>query len=172
MHRLMSDAVSSPVDALSAVLHDWDRTELIHRLNGAQLSWWEEIDRQLELVHPDLAQAYPDTIAELVLAPWHFDGLSDDEFACLGCAIDRMLGGVDRWMIVEGDWNTDAESSSVQDPMVSAPSIPIGPEAALSDEPEYRYDYDSNSLVDSQGNPPPEPPPVDEDRYLASMVRF
>lgn len=42
----------------------------------------------------------------------------------------------------------------------------------MDEEPDYHYDYDTDSVVDSAGNPPPEPPPVDEDRFLASMARF
>ncbi len=40
------------------------------------------------------------------------------------------------------------------------------------EEPDYRLDPDTDSLVDSAGNPPPSDPPVDEDRFLASMARF
>ncbi len=36
----------------------------------------------------------------------------------------------------------------------------------------YHFDYDTDSVVDSNGNPPPDPPPVDPDRFVASMARF
>ncbi|MEX1140726.1 MAG: hypothetical protein WEB79_00230 [Thermoleophilaceae bacterium] len=36
----------------------------------------------------------------------------------------------------------------------------------------YHFSYDRDAVVDSNGNPPPDPPPVDPDRFLASMARF
>lgn len=36
----------------------------------------------------------------------------------------------------------------------------------------YHYDYDCDGFVDDQGNPAPDPPPMDPDRALASIVRF
>ena len=45
--------------------------------------------------------------------------------------------------------------------------------AGADQNPEgYRFDYDTDSVVDSNGNPPPEPSPVDADRFVASMARF
>lgn len=42
----------------------------------------------------------------------------------------------------------------------------------MDEEPDFRWDPDTDSLVDSAGNPPPPNPPIDEDRFLASMARF
>lgn len=36
----------------------------------------------------------------------------------------------------------------------------------------YCYSFDHDGVVDSNGNPPPDPPPVDPDRFMASMARF
>lgn len=36
----------------------------------------------------------------------------------------------------------------------------------------HHHDFDSDTWVDANGDPAPEPPPVDPDRFLASMARF
>lgn len=36
----------------------------------------------------------------------------------------------------------------------------------------YHFSSDHDAVVDSNGNPPPEPSPVDADRFMASMARF
>lgn len=36
----------------------------------------------------------------------------------------------------------------------------------------FSYSFDHDAVVDSNGNPPPDPPPVDPDRFMASMARF
>ena len=42
----------------------------------------------------------------------------------------------------------------------------------MSDFENYSYSFDHDAVVDSNGNPPPDPAPVDPDRFMASMARF
>ncbi len=45
--------------------------------------------------------------------------------------------------------------------------------ATVDENPKgYHLDYDTDSVVDSSGNPPLASPPVDPDRFVASMARF
>jgi hypothetical protein len=119
----MSETKAPAVYDVCAVLSERDRPDLVETLDGAHLSWWSEPDGSLRMLGKDYPDRYPEWYAELVMAPWHLDGLSDEDGQLIGAAIDEALGGIDRWTIMPGDW-PDESASPAEDVPANLPPRP------------------------------------------------
>jgi hypothetical protein len=105
-------SAGTPVAAVAQLLHVWDCVDLADRVEGAELRWWEEPDEQLAVLGEHFVRSYPLTYAEMVIAPQHFEDLSDGALETIGRAVDVSLGGINGWKIVAGDWPDDESAEA------------------------------------------------------------